>query len=247
MASVAIIGQDGAGKTTIANMVLEKLPYKMKYIYMGRNVDSSNYFLPTSKFIHLYKIYKYKKKHKIRDSDAAKKLSLHEIDQDRKKDTRGKIGAFLRLLNRLAEEWYRLLISLSYQKRGFLVVYDRHFLVDSIPDKLDTEISRNRLTTRIHDWILKNLYETPSIIFFLYAPAEVLFARKGEATIDYIKAKNEAFLKFGENLKGFEVIDATQQVDKVFEDVKGKIDKLYISQKRNKFVIKNRNNDLAPN
>jgi len=238
MASVAIIGQDGAGKTTIADMVLEKLPYKMKYIYMGRNVDSSNYFLPTSKLIHLYKIYKYKKKHKIEDNSTAKKLSLHEIDQDRKKDTRGKIGAFLRLLNRLAEEWYRLVISKSYQRKGYLVIYDRHFIVDSIPDKLDTELSRKRLTTRIHDWVLKNLYEKPSIIFFLHAPAEVLFARKGEATIEYIRAKNEAFLEFGKNIKGFEVIDVTQPVEKVFDDVKQKIDNLFNTQKKNKFVIK---------
>ena len=244
MASVAIIGQDGAGKTTISNMVLERLPYKMKYIYMGRNVDSSNYFLPTSKIIHLYKIYKYKRKYKIEDNRTAKKLSLHEIDQDRKKDTRGKIGAFLRLLNRLAEEWYRLVISLSYQKRGYLVIYDRHFIVDSIPDKLDTEISRKRLTTRIHDWVLKNLYETPSLIIFLYAPAEVLFARKGEATIEYIKVKNEAFLKFGESLRGFEVVDATQSVEKVFEAVKQKVDNLYKSQKKNKFILKDTKEEL---
>ena len=245
MASIAIIGQDGAGKTTVANMVLEQLPYKMKYIYMGRNVDSSNYFLPTSKLIHLYKIYKYKRKHKIADNLTAKKLSLHEIDQDRKVDTRGKIGATLRLLNRLAEEWYRIIISKSYQRKGYLVIYDRHFIVDSIPDKLDREFARRRLTTRIHDWVLKNLYETPSLIIFLHAPAEVLFARKGEATIEYIKAKNDAFLEFGKDLKGFEVVDVTQPVDKVFQDVKEKIDKLYSSQKKNKFVIKNTGKDLT--
>jgi len=247
MASVAIIGQDGAGKTTIADMVLDKLPYKMKYIYMGRNVDSSNYFLPTSKLIHLYKIYKYKKKHKLADNQIAKKLSLHEIDQDRKVDTRGKIGAFFRLLNRLAEEWYRLMISKSFQRRGYLVIYDRHFIVDTIPDKLDKEFSRTRITTRIHDWVLKNLYETPSIIFFLHAPAEVLFARKGEATVEYIKAKNEAFLEFGKKIKGFEVIDVTQPVEKVFEDVKQKIDDLYKNRKKNKFVIKTSGNEFVTN
>ena len=60
MSSVAIIGQDGAGKTTISNLVLEKLPLKMKYIYMGRNVESGNIMLPTSRLVHYYKIYKYK-------------------------------------------------------------------------------------------------------------------------------------------------------------------------------------------
>lgn len=214
---------------------------------MRRNVDSSNYYLPTSRIIHLYKIFIYKKKQKVSDNLTAKKLSMHEIDKDRKVDTRGKIGASLRLLNRLAEEWYRLIVSLSYQKRGYLVLYDRHFIVDSIPDKLDKGSDRKRLTTRIHDWVLKNLYEKPSLIIFLHAPAEVLFARKGEATIEYIRVKNEALLEFGKKLKGFEVIDVTQPVEKVFADVKQKIDNLYVSQKRNKFVLKANDNDLVAN
>ena len=225
MASVAIIGQDGAGKTTISQMVLEQLPYKMKYIYMGRNVESGNYSLPTSKMIYLYKIYKFKKKYKISDTSTAKKLSLHEIDKDRKVDTRGKIGASLRLLNSLLEEWYRLLISWSYQIRGYLVVYDRHFIFDSIPDKLDKSITSKRLTTKIHSWVLNNLYEVPSLIVFLNAPAELLYERKGEATVEYIRAKNEAFLEFGKNVKNFEIIDASQPVEKVFDDVRKQITK----------------------
>ena len=194
MASVAIIGQDGAGKTTISQMVLEQLPYKMKYIYMGRNVESGNYSLPSSKLIHLYKIYKYKKKHRLLDNSLAKKLSMHEIDKDRKVDTRGKIGAFLRLVNRLAEEFYRFLISMSYQIRGYLVLYDRHFIFDFMPDKLDKNKQKSRMSTRIHNWFLNNVYEKPGLVIFLNAPAEVLYERKGEASIEYIRAKNETFL-----------------------------------------------------
>ena len=217
----------------------------MKYIYMGRNVESGNYSLPTSKIIHLYKIYKYKKKHKISDSSTAKILSLHEIDKDRKVDTRGKIGAFLRMLNRFAEEWYRLIISWSYQLRGYLVIYDRHFIFDFIPDKLDKSKNKKRLTTRIHDWVLNNLYEVPSLILFLNAPAEILYARKGEATIEYLTAKNEAFLEFGEKLKSFEIIDATQPVEKVFDEVRRKIERLYESRANNMFAVKMIGKDSA--
>jgi thymidylate kinase len=235
MASVAIIGQDGAGKTTIANMVLEQLPYKMKYIYMGRNIESGNYSLPTSKIIHLYKVYKFKKKHKISDSSIANKLSLHEIDKDRKIDTRGKVGATLRLLNRLAEEGYRMFISWSYQIRGYLVIYDRHFIFDFIPDKLDKSKNKKRISTRIHNWALRNLYEVPSLIIFLKAPADVLYARKGEATIEHLNAKNEAFLEFGKKIKNFTSVDATQPVDKVFDDVRTKIKQLCESPKKISF------------
>jgi thymidylate kinase len=223
MATIAIIGQDGAGKSTISKMIINNSDLKIKYIYMGRNPESGNFNLPTSKLIYFLKIYTYKKKNKIKEYQQAKKISLHELDKDRKIDTRGKIGAFLRLLNRLAEEYYRLVISWSYQLRGYLVLYDRHFIYDNIPDKLDTSEQKNRLTTRIHNWFLNNLYEKPGIIIFLNAPAEILYKRKGEATIKYIRAKNEAFLEYGKQLNNFVIVDASQPVDKVFNDVMNKI------------------------
>lgn len=219
MSSIAIIGQDGAGKTTISNLVLEKLPLKMKYIYMGRNVESGNIMLPTSWLIHYYKIYKYKRTHKELDFDKAKKFSLHELDQNRKVDTRGKLAATLRLINRLMEEWFRLIISWYYQILGYTVIYDRHFIFDYAPDPNDKKIN-SRLSTKIHDWILNNLYEKPGLVIFLNAPAEVLFSRKGEATLDYLTAKNKIFLSTGEKMPNFKIVDASKPLEKVFDDVK---------------------------
>ena len=77
------------------------------------------------------------------------------------------------------------------------------------------------------------------------APAEVLFARKGEATVEYIKAKNEAFLEFGMKLKNFELVDASQPVEKVFDDVRRKIEKLFESRSNKKFVVKMIGKDSA--
>ncbi|MGA8264403.1 MAG: hypothetical protein WB779_08190 [Ignavibacteriaceae bacterium] len=230
MSSVAIIGQDGAGKTTISSLVLEKLPLKMKYIYMGRNVESSNIMLPTSWVIHYYKIYKYKKTHEGLNFDNAKKFSLHELDKNRKVDTRGKIAATLRLLNRLVEEWFRLTISWYYQLLGYVVIYDRHFIFDYLPDPKDT-YSKHRLTTKFHNWTLNNLYEKPGLIIFLNAPAEVLFSRKGEATLDYLKAKNDVFLNTGKKMPNFKIVDASKPLDQVFENVKNLI--LEYSNSRN--------------
>lgn len=222
MSSIAIIGQDGAGKTTISNMVLEKLPLKMKYIYMGRNVESGNIMLPTSWLIYYYKIYKYKRNHRGLNFESAKKFSLHELDENRKLDNRGKIGAFLRLVNRLLEEWFRLLISWYYQILGYVVIYDRHFVFDYAPDPRNNH-KNYRLTERIHNWTLDKLYEKPGLVIFLNAPAEVLFSRKGEATLEYLTAKNNVFLKTGEKMHNFKVVDASQPLDKVFEMVKNHI------------------------
>src|SRR5690606_8303333 len=46
--SVALVGPDGSGKTTISRRLLETLPLPIKYVYMGVNPDSSNLMLPTT-------------------------------------------------------------------------------------------------------------------------------------------------------------------------------------------------------
>lgn len=219
MASIAIIGQDGAGKTTISNMVMDRLPIKLKYIYMGKNIQSGNIMLPTSWLVHYYKIYKYKKSHDGLDFDKAKKYSMHELDKNRNVDKRGKIAATLRLINRVSEEWFRLIISGFYQLLGFVVLYDRHFIFDYASDPNENQ-TNHRLTTRIHNWVLKNLYEKPGLVIFLNAPAEILFKRKGEATLEYLNAKNQLFIKVGRRLPNFKIVDASQPVEKVFDTVK---------------------------
>jgi len=79
MSTIALIGADGSGKTTIARMLLESPPVKMKYLYMGLNTESSNYALPTSRLIYYLKLLKYKKKNKDIKDVKLKNLSLHEF------------------------------------------------------------------------------------------------------------------------------------------------------------------------
>lgn len=230
MASIAIIGQDGSGKTTICNKLLESFPNDFKYIYMGKNLDSTNYNLPIAGMIYKINIYLRLKKIKAKGVKSTKEV-LDNIDKNRNKDERGKIAAFLRLLNNIAEEWYRLFISKYFQLKGLKVLYDRHFLFDFALDPNDN-VSKHRLTARIHNWILNKLYERPKLIIFLYAPAEVLFSRKGEATIEYLNSKNKIFLNVGRKMSNFKIVDATQSLEKVFEDVKGYINRCcYINNK----------------
>jgi thymidylate kinase len=56
----------------------------------------------------------------------------------------------------------------------------------------------------------------------LHAPPEVLFERKGEADLEYLKARTESFMKVGRSFKNFIIVDATQPIDKVFADVLSK-------------------------
>jgi thymidylate kinase len=222
MATIALIGADGSGKTTIAKMLIDSPPVKMKYLYMGLNIESSNYALPTSRLIFYLKLLKYKKKNKNLKDVKLKNLSLHQLDDDRSTDTRSKIGATARLLNRMAEAWYRQLISWIFQLRGYTVLYDRHYIFDSSTNQSGEELKNQRLTTKIHRWMINNMLSKPKLVFLLHAPPEVLYERKREANIEYLKARTESFMKVGSKLKNFIIIDATQPIDKVFADVYNK-------------------------
>src|SRR5690606_16626163 len=47
--TVALIGPDGAGKSTISRKVVEMLDIPAKYLYMGVNLEASNLMLPTTR------------------------------------------------------------------------------------------------------------------------------------------------------------------------------------------------------
>ena len=49
--TIALIGPDGAGKTTLAERLQQKLPFPIRYLYMGVSIESSNVTLPTSRLI----------------------------------------------------------------------------------------------------------------------------------------------------------------------------------------------------
>ena len=223
MATIALIGADGSGKTTIADKLLESPPVKMKYLYMGLNIESSNYALPTSRLIYYMKLMKYKKRNKDLKDVKLKNMSLHELDDNRSVDSRSKLGATARLLNRMAESWYRQIISWIFQLRGYVVLYDRHYIFDSSTNKTTDEIKKQRLTTKIQQGMINNAYSKPDLVIFLYAPAEILYERKGEADIEYLEGRTQSFMKVGKKFKNFVIVDATQDVNKVFEDTKSEI------------------------
>src|SRR2546428_6679542 len=124
MISVALIGPDGAGKTTITRMLQQSSLLPFKYLYMGINIDASNAALPTSYLAEFLK-------HWFRRNRNGHK-GLPGTAPSRRPSKR--LGALVwnsaRLVNRVADEWYRQLLAWSYQLRGHIVLYDRHFRFD---------------------------------------------------------------------------------------------------------------------
>lgn len=228
MFSVAVIGPDGAGKTTIARRLEQNPDLPVTYLYMGINIESSNVALPTSRFIEWIK--SRRRKSSRTGERRAAGTSLHHRNNGKRKAA-GKIWACVRLCNRLAEEWYRQYLSWQYRRRGRIVVYDRHF-------KFDFELEGNappgekiRLTDKLHRWLLAKAYPQPNLVIYLDAPAEVLFARKGEATIEYLEARRQAFLRQGGRMRNFLIVDATQPLEAVYAEVVEHVDRFYRASK----------------
>ena len=126
--TVALIGPDGAGKTTVARRLEQVLPIPVKYVYMGVNPDSSNYLLPTTRVVHAVRRLRGAKPDTAgpRDSRAPDRAPPKGIPKRALRTGR----SFLSLGNRLAEEWHRALVASLHRRRGSIVVFDRHFFAD---------------------------------------------------------------------------------------------------------------------
>ena len=225
MLSVALIGSDGAGKSTVARRLESKFALPVKTLYMGINAESSNAALPTSRLIAYVRQARRKKAGRPCDG------TLHAVPGTEKKKPSGKAWAAIRLLNNLAEEWYRQLLSWSYQKRGYIVVYDRHFQFDFEYDN-GPNGQKRRLSDRIHRWCLAKLYPRPDLVIYLDAPAEVLFARKGEASVEWLESRRQLFLGLEAKTPGFIKVDTTKPLEAVCQEVGGRILEFYEARQK---------------
>jgi thymidylate kinase len=220
MISVALIGPDGAGKTTVARMIEKSFPAPITYLYMGVSVDSTNIALPTTRLIEYLKRLRRKKK----GIAVSKNIPPNRRNGKHKKSG---LRALLRLLNRLAEEWYRQFLSWKHRRQGRIVIYDRHYKFDFELDKVSTNNDKRHFTDWLHRWCLANLYPVPDVVIYLDAPAEVLFARKGEFTLEWLESRRQAFISQGKKTPNFFQIDATLPLETVYASVTERIMQFY--------------------
>lgn len=216
MFTVALIGPDGAGKSTIGRKIQEISPLPMKYVYMGVNLESSNLVLPTTRLLLEVK--------RIRGQrpDISVPRDVYFQSRTRKKLTKRLAEgtkATLRMVNLMAEEWFRQLIVWYYQLRGYSVLFDRHFYFDYYDHDVANTDPKRPWSSRLHGWMLQKLYPKPDLVIFLDAPSDILFARKPERTVEILESKRQEYVRLRAVMENFAVVDVSQPIDVVIRQV----------------------------
>jgi thymidylate kinase len=217
MFTVALVGPDGAGKSTIGRKLQQISPLPMRYVYMGVNLESSNLVLPTTRLILEIKRARGGRPDMAGYGPSTRHLNTRP-EKLLKRLAEGSKEA-MRMLNLTAEEWFRQMVVWYYKAKGYLVLFDRHFYFDYYSHDVVNTDPQLSLTRRLHGWMLQKLYPKPDFVIFLDAPAEVLFARKPEGTLEGLEARRQEYVRMRDAVKEYAVVDVTRPVDEVAQEI----------------------------
>ena len=227
MISIALIGPDGAGKTTVSKKLDALLPVPVKYVYMGVNPEASNIMLPTTRLLVWIKRLRGSNPGVAQQSNSGTgKLRPKSLP----KRMIGQLKSNVRIANRIGEELFRQGVAWYYQRRGYVVLYDRHFIADYYVDRDLYNQQKQTLSSRFRKFLLERVYPQPGLVIYLDAPAEVLLARKGEGTLESLDRRRREYLALSARTKNFVVVDALQQEDVVAQEVSRVIMDFYRSK-----------------
>ncbi len=216
MVTVALIGADGAGKTTIGRRLEKESTLPIKYIYMGINPEASNHLLPTTRVMLRIKRALGKSSHMGGPPDPTRSKPRYKSFLKR---VLFGLKSNLRIAHQLGEEWYRQCFAWYYQRRGYVVIFDRHYYADYYAHDIGGDASRRPLSRRIHGFFLNRLYPKPDLVILLDAPARLLFARKREGTVSLIERRRQEYWQLRDRVPHFAVVDADHPVDDVTRHV----------------------------
>jgi thymidylate kinase len=212
--TIALVGADGAGKSTVARFVVERLPFDASYLYMGVNLETSHVMLPTTRLVLAYKRWR----------GGRTDMTAGNLEAGR---TAG--GAFatlrrlVRMANWVAEEAYRASLARRIQRRPATVVFDRDFFCDYYASAVAPANGTRTIDVRLHGYVLEHWYPRPDLAIFLDAPPEVLVGRKAGDTAERVAKRRLEYLDLASVLPAFQIVDANRPVDDVVAEVVDRI------------------------
>jgi hypothetical protein len=128
----------------------------------------------------------------------------------------------LRFGQRLASQWMGALAARYYQLQGQLVIFDRYGYDALLPSP-----QGGHWLQRCRRWLLAHACPPPDLVVLLDAPGDLLYARKGEHSIEQLEQQRQRYLQLRSKLPQLVVVDATQEADQVRRTVTGLIWRAY--------------------
>ncbi len=224
MLTVALVGADGAGKTTVAREVAATPGLPVRYLYMGVNLEASTLMLPTTRLMLAIK-----RRRGGRADMTAASFAPAPPQRGIRRRAIAAARSGVRTTNWIAEELFREVVSRHHGRRGRIVLFDRHFLADYHAHDVNRVDEARPIASRLHGWFLRRLRQ-PDLVIMLDAPAEVLHARKPEGSVEFLRARREEYLQLRGVVPRFEVVDATLPLEEVVGRVRELIRSAYAAR-----------------
>lgn len=203
--AVAFVGADGAGKSTVTTTIADRLEGAAVRIYMGVNLEEANVALPTTRLILRLKHRRGRRPDLSGWPTAKSKNSSRHTARD-----------VVRVLNLIAEEWYRAAIVAYHKRRGRVVIMDRHFLADYWHHDVAPPHPASRpWISRLHGHLLRRWYPRPEQVVFLDAPPELLHRRKPETSLEHLRTRRAEYVDFAQTLGNLTTVSVEQPLEEV--------------------------------
>jgi glycosyltransferase involved in cell wall biosynthesis/thymidylate kinase len=214
--TVAIVGPDGAGKSSLVAALDSNPDLPTLAIYMGVDRLKATHALPTTRWMV------------ARRERASRRGGIPpspRAPSSLRAGHRRRGGAFITAVRRvarnllslpheLAEFGYRYLVGLNARSSGRVVLFDR-YIYDALVDvRVDNRSGWEAFRARV----LARLIPPPDLMIVLTAPGEVLFARKPEHAPDRLSAVGREHLRVARRAHHVAELDATRSPGELLAD-----------------------------